>query len=52
MSPFLTNGLLLVAGVAVLFFGAEWLVRGAARLATALVVCPIVSGLTVVSLGT
>ncbi|MEJ2538538.1 MAG: calcium/sodium antiporter [Gemmatimonadota bacterium] len=52
MSPFLTNGLLLAAGVAVLFFGAEWLVRGAARLAGALGVSPIVVGLTVVSLGT
>ncbi len=52
MSPFLTNGLLLVAGVAVLFFGAEWLVRGAARLAGAFGLSPIVVGLTVVSLGT
>jgi cation:H+ antiporter len=52
VSPFLTNGLLLAAGVAVLFFGAEWLVRGAARLAGALGVSPIVVGLTVVSLGT
>ncbi len=52
MSPFLTSGLLLVAGVAVLFFGAEWLVRGAARLAASFGVSPIVVGLTVVSLGT
>lgn len=52
MSPFLTNSLLLVTGVAILFFGAEWLVRGAARLAAALGVSPIVVGLTVVSLGT
>jgi cation:H+ antiporter len=52
VSPFLTNGLLLAAGVAVLFFGAEWLVRGAARMAAAMGVSPIVVGLTVVSLGT
>lgn len=48
----MTYGLALAAGVGVLFFGAEWLVRGAARLAGALGVSPIVVGLTVVSLGT
>ena len=35
-----------------MFFGAEWLVRGAARLATRLGVHPVVLGLTIVSLGT
>lgn len=44
--------LLLVGGIGVLYFGAEWLVRGAARMAAALEVSPIVMGLTVVSLGT
>jgi cation:H+ antiporter len=44
--------LLLVGGIGVLFFGAEWLVRGAARLAASLGVSPIVVGLTVVSFGT
>jgi len=44
--------LLLVLGVGVLYFGAEWLVRGAARLAGSLGVSPIVVGLTVVSFGT
>jgi cation:H+ antiporter len=44
--------LLLVAGIGVLYFGAEWLVRGAARLAGSLGVSPIVVGLTVVSFGT
>lgn len=44
--------LLLTLGVGVLYFGAEWLVRGAARLAGGLGVSPIVVGLTVVSLGT
>jgi cation:H+ antiporter len=48
----LTNGLLLTMGVGVLYFGAEWLVRGATRLAGALGVPPIVVGLTVVSMGT
>jgi len=48
----MTYGLALAAGVGVLFFGAEWLVRGAARMAGALGVSPIVVGLTVVSLGT
>ncbi len=44
--------LLLVGGIGVLYFGAEWLVRGAARLAGSLGVSPIVVGLTVVSFGT
>ena len=43
---------LLSMGVGVLYFGAEWLVRGAARLAGSLGVSPIVVGLTVVSFGT
>jgi cation:H+ antiporter len=44
--------LLLVGGIGILYFGAEWLVRGAARLAGSLGVSPIVVGLTVVSFGT
>ncbi len=44
--------LLLVLGVGLLYFGAESLVRGAARMAGGLGVSPIVIGLTVVSLGT
>lgn len=47
-----SNVLLLAMGVGVLYFGAEWLVRGATRLAGALGVSPIVIGLTVVSMGT
>jgi cation:H+ antiporter len=43
---------LLVLGVGVLYFGAEWLVRGATGLAATLGVSPIVVGLTVVSFGT
>ena len=43
---------LLVLGIAVLYFGADWLVRGAVRLAGSLGVSPIVIGLTVVSFGT
>ena len=43
---------LLTLGIGVLYFGAEWLVRGAARLAGSLGVSPIVVGLTVVSFGT
>ena len=42
----------LISGIVVLYFGAEWLVRGASRLASSLGVSPIVIGLTVVSLGT
>ena len=44
--------LLFTAGVGVLYFGAEWLVRGSSRLAASLGVSPIVVGLTVVSMGT
>lgn len=44
--------LLLILGIGVLYFGAEWLVRGSARLASGLGVSPLVVGLTVVSLGT
>jgi cation:H+ antiporter len=42
----------LVLGIVVLYFGAEWLVLGAARLAGSLNVSPMVVGLTVVSFGT
>lgn len=43
---------LLVAGGALLYLGAEWLVQGAAGLARVLGVAPIVIGLTVVAYGT
>ena len=43
---------LVVLGVGVLYYGAEWLVRGSARLAASLGISPIVVGLTVVSFGT
>jgi cation:H+ antiporter len=43
---------LLTVGVGVLYYGAEWLVRGSARLAASLGISPIVVGLTVVSFGT
>ena len=46
------NILLLLGGFGALYFGAEWLVRGSARLATNMGVSPVVVGLTVVSLGT
>jgi cation:H+ antiporter len=52
LSPLLLNLLLLIGGIAVLYIGAEWLVRGAARMAASLGLSPIVVGLTVVSLGT
>jgi len=52
MTPLTANILLLVFGIVVLYFGAEWLVRGAARLASALGVSPIVVGLSVVAMGT
>ena len=44
--------LLLAVGFVLLYFGAEWLVKGSSSLARSLGVTPIVIGLTVVSLGT
>lgn len=44
--------LMLIGGCGALWFGAEWLVRGAARIATDMGVSPVVIGLTLVSLGT
>lgn len=52
MTPLASNVLLLLFGIGVLYFGAEWLVRGSARMAASLGVPPIVVGLTVVSFGT
>jgi cation:H+ antiporter len=43
---------LFVAGLGLLVLGAEWLVKGASRLAGALGVSPLVIGLTVVAFGT
>jgi len=42
----------LVGGLALLVFGAEWLIRGASRLALALGVPSLIIGLTVVAFGT
>lgn len=43
---------LLVVGATLLYFGAAWLVRGAAGIATKLRVRPLIIGLTVVAYGT
>lgn len=42
----------LVAGLTALYFGAEWLVNGAAKLAMRFGISPLVVGLTVVAFGT
>jgi cation:H+ antiporter len=42
----------LILGIAILYWGAEWLIRGSAALARALGVKPLVIGLTVVAYGT
>lgn len=42
----------LVVGLAMLYFGAEWLVAGSSRLALRLGIAPLVVGLTVVAFGT
>jgi cation:H+ antiporter len=43
---------LLILGIAVLYWGAAWLIRGSASLARAMGVKPLVIGLTVVAYGT
>lgn len=48
----LLDFILLLLGGAGLYFGAEWLVLGASRLALTLGVSPLVIGLTIVSYGT
>ena len=47
-----TTMVLFVAGLGLLVLGAEWLVKGASRLAAALGISPLVIGLTVVAYGT
>src|SRR5690349_5477883 len=42
----------LAGGLTLLYFGAEWLVGGAARLASSFGIRPLVVGLTVVAYGT
>ena len=42
----------LILGIAILYWGAEWLIRGSAALARAFGVKPLVIGLTVVAYGT
>ena len=51
MTPALDVGSL-VLGIAILYWGAEWLIRGSAGIARALGVTPLVVGLTVVAYGT
>jgi len=46
------NVLFCLVGFALLYFGAEWLVKGSSSLARSLGVSPIVIGLTVVAFGT
>lgn len=43
---------LMVVGLIGLYYGAEWLVKGAARLASSFGISPLVIGLTVVAFGT
>lgn len=52
MSFPILDALRLLAGGALLYFGAEWLVKGAAGLALAFRVKPLIVGLTVVAYGT
>lgn len=48
----LMTGIMFVAGLVLLIVGAEWLVRGASRLAAKVGISPLVIGLTVVAFGT
>jgi cation:H+ antiporter len=45
------NILLILPGIAILYWGAEWLIRGSAQVARAFGVKPLVVGLTVVAYG-
>jgi len=47
----LFNILLVTIGIAILYWGAEWLIRGSAQIARAFGVKPLVVGLTVVAYG-
>ncbi len=51
MEPFIAIALLL-GGVAALYFGADWLVRGSVALALGLGIPPVIVGLTIVAFGT
>lgn len=44
--------LILLFGVVMLYFGAEWLVRGSSQLALSMGIKPLIVGLTVVAMGT
>jgi cation:H+ antiporter len=48
----LLNIVLVATGIAILYWGAEWLIRGSAQVARAFGVKPLVIGLTVVAYGT
>lgn len=48
----LLNSIVFLAGLVVLFFGADWLIRGAASLALRFGIRPLVVGLTVIALAT
>lgn len=48
----LVDLLFFVVGLVILYYGAEWLVGGASRLATSYGISPVVVGLTVVAFGT
>jgi len=52
MPDLLMIAILIVSGLVLLFFGADWLVKGAVTMALHLGLSPLIVGLTVVALGT
>jgi cation:H+ antiporter len=48
----LFNSLLLIAGIVLLYFGSEWMVKGSASLALSMMIRPIIIGLTIVAFAT
>ena len=52
MPELLMIAILIVGGLVLLFFGADWLVKGAVTMALHLGLSPLIVGLTIVALGT
>jgi Ca2+/Na+ antiporter len=52
MSELLMIAILIIGGLVLLYFGADWLVKGAVTISLKFGLSPLIVGLTVVALGT